>query len=205
MAVAAEAAGPFSSSARASCVCVFSLEAQRTHAVLPLPADSDAASPVVALAFSPLGDKLVAATASKDIQLFDVESGKHSWSASMLGASLPERLRQMPGHMCALTMDPALGLSAVLAHTQHAMCHLDLTRALSTQAPPAQKRRRVSVVPAGAGAAGGSNTNGRVITLEHPCLFAGYTGAAAALLVERPWDSIMRALPPPLWRHRFGI
>ena len=29
--------------------------------------------------------------------------------------------------------------------------------------------------------------------------------AAAALLVERPWDSILRSLPPPLLRHRFGV
>jgi hypothetical protein len=206
VAVAAAGSGPFTSAARSSCVCIYSLEAQRTHALLPLPLDGDAASPVVALAFSPLADKLVAATAGKDIQLFDVESGKHNWTASVPGAALPERLRGMPGHLCALTMDPSLGLKAVLAHTQHAVCHLDLTSRLTADAPAAPKRRRVNLVqPAGLHGAAGTSKNGRIITLEHPCLFAGYIHAAAALLVERPWDSIMRALPPPLWRHRFGV
>lgn len=204
VAVAGEGAGPFCSTTRSSCVCVYSLEAQRMHAMLPLPCDGDAASPIVALAFSPLGDKLVAATAGKDIQLFDVESGQHSWSASALGAALPARLRQMPGHLCALSMDPTLGLSAVLAHTQHAVCHLDLTRTLTPDAPAAQKRRRVNLVPAALASSAG-RSNGRIITLEHPCLFAGYIQPHAALLVERPWESIMRALPPPLWRHRFGV
>jgi U3 small nucleolar RNA-associated protein 4 len=187
---------------------VYSLEAQRTHALLPLPSSpGDASSAVVALAFSPLGDKLVAATAGKDIQLFDLESGKHAWAASVPGAALPERLRQMPGHVCALTMDPSRGVAAVLAHTQHAVCHLDLTRPLTGDAPAPQKRRRVNLVPSAAAVACASKTgsNGRIITLEHPCLFAGYIQPAAALLVERPWDSIMRALPPPLWRHRFGV
>lgn len=189
-------------------MCIYSLEAQRTHAVLPLPSCGDASSPVVALAFSPLGDNLVAATAGKDIQVFSVESAAHCWSESVPGAALPERMRKMPGHVCALTMDPARGLAAVLAHTPHAVCHLDLTQPLGSDAPPLQKRRRVSgalqstAPTAAAQAAGG---NGRVIMLEHPCLFAGYFAAAVALLVERPWDSIMRALPPPLLRHRFGL
>ena len=203
VAVAADASGPFSSAARSSCVCVYSLEAQRTHAVLPPPSDG---SPVVALTFSPAGDTLVVATASKDIQLFDVESGKPSWRASVPGPLLPERLRLLPGHMCALSMDPSRGLSAVLAHTQHAMCHLDLTRPLSADVGTApHKRRRVNLMPPRAGAPAAGDTNGRVIPLEHPCLFAGHIHAAAALLVERPWDSILRSLPPPLLRHRFGV
>ena len=206
VAVAADAAGPFSSAARSSCVCVYSLEAQRMHAVLPLPSDGVSGSPVVALTFTPAGDTLVVATASKDIQLFDVESGKSSWRASAPGALLPERLRLLPGHMCALSVDPARGLSAVLAHTQHAMCHLDLTRPLSADVGTApHKRRRINMAAPRAGGALASDTNGRVIPLEHPCLFAGHINAAAALLVERPWDSILRSLPPPLLRHRFGV
>jgi len=206
VAVAADATGPFTSAARSSCVCVYSLEAQRTHAVLPLPSDGSSGSPVVALTFSPAGDTLVVATASKDIQLFDVESGKSNWRASVPGPLLPERLRLMPGHMCALSMDPSRGLSAVLAHTQHAMCHIDLTRPLSADVGTApHKRRRVNLLPPRAGVPAASDTNGRVIPLDHPCLFAGHIHAAAALLVERPWDSILRSLPPPLLRHRFGL
>ena len=204
--MAADATGPFSSAARGSCVCVYSMEAERMHAVLPLPSDGVSGSPVVALTFSPAGDTLVVATAAKDIQLFDVESGKSSWRASVPGSLLPERLRLLPGHMCALSMDPSKGLSAVLAHTQHAMCHLDLTRPLSADVGTApHKRRRINLVPPRAAAHGASDTNGRVIPLEHPCLFAGHINAAAALLVERPWDSILRSLPPPLLRHRFGV
>ena len=177
------------------------------HAVLPLPSDGVSGSLVVALTFTPAGDTLVVATASKDIQLFDLESGKSSWRASVPGPLLPERLRLLPGHMCALSVDPSRGLSAVLAHTQHAMCHLDLTRPLSADVGTApHKRRRINLaVPPRAGVPTASDTNGRVIPLEHPCLFAGHIDAAAALLVERPWDSILRSLPPPLLRHRFGV
>lgn len=204
VAVAAQHQGPFRGAARTSCVCIFSLEAQRAHAVLPMPADGDVASPVAALAFAPAGDKLLAVTASKEVHVFDLESGARAWTETGLGAALPERLRQMPGHLRALSMDPVAGLSAVLLHTQHALCHVDLARPLTAAPGPPQKRRRINGHAGAAGVDAAGSSNGRVVPLEQPCLFAAYFRPGAALLVERPWAEIVRALPAPLLRKRFG-
>ncbi len=204
VAVAAAHHGSLQGAARTTCVCVYGLEAQRVHALLPLPADGDVASPVAAMTFAPAGDKLLAATGSKEVLLFDLEAGTRAWAPTGLGAALSERLRTMPGHLRALSMDPAAGLSAVLLHTPHALCHVDLTQPLTTDAPPTaqKKRRRVNGTDAGTGTHG---SNGRVIALEQPCLFAAYFRPGTALLIERPWEAIMRALQPPLMRKRFGV
>lgn len=205
-----DAEGPFSHvPARGGCVCVYDLDTRRAVAVLPPPSDGDTAAPLAALAFSPSGGALVAATAGKDVQLCDLAAGRRGWAAAAPGGALAERLRAMPGHVTALSMDPARGPAALLVHTPHAVCHVDLTRPVVAAAAVPQKRRRTSAPGPGhsaaAAAAAGAGADGRVILLDHLCLFAGYIGADAALLVERPWDAILRALPPPLFRHRFGV
>ena len=47
-------------------------------------------------------------------------------------------------------------------------------------------------------------SNGRIIPLEHPALFAAYFAKGAALLIELPQEELTRALPPALARPRFG-
>ena len=203
VAVAEQYSGPFQGASCSSCVCVYSLEAQRLHASLPLPIDGRVASPVAALSFTSASDKLVIITESKDAHLFDLESGARSWTATRLGASLAERMREMPGHVNAVSTDPARDLSAVLIHTPLALCHVDISRPLSSAAaegvPHKRRRLRDGTQPTSAG-----GSNGRIIPLEHPALFASYFKPGEALLIELPLDELVRALPPPLARPRFG-
>ena len=201
--------GPFLGAATASAVTVYSLEAQRPQAVLPLPASSAVPSPVAALCFTAASDKLLVVSEEKSAHLFDLEGGARGWAADpRLGPQLSERLRLLPGHVVAVSTDPARGLGAVLIHTPLALCHVDLCRPLSgggeapagAEAP--QKRRRVREGGMPQHSLPGSN--GRIIPLEHPALFAGYFAKGAALLIELPQEELTRALPPALARPRFG-
>ena len=205
VAVAEQYAGPFQGAARDSCVCVYSLEAQRTHATLPLPVDGLFASPVAAMTFTNASDQLLIVSESKDAHIFDLE-GARSWTSTPLGAALAERLREMPGHVCDVSTDPSRDLSAVLIHTPLALCHLDFSRPLSAAAPPGSagaphKRRRMRDGPHAAGASG---SNGRIIALEHPVLFASYFARGEALMIELTLDDLIRALPPALSRPRWS-
>lgn len=206
VAVTAEHAGPFQGAgAHCSCVCVYSLETQRVHVSLPLPSDGDVAPPVAAMAFSPDSEQLLVAT-SDDVHLLRLSrtsAADSAWSHAGLGAtSLSSRLGQMSGPLRGMSLDPQAGLSAALLYSAFAICHVDFTRPLTqAAAQPAAKRRRMSGVSPQQPARG---VNGRVITLEQPCLLASYFKPGAALLVERPWEEIMRKLPAPLLRKRFG-
>ena len=44
----------------------------------------------------------------------------------------------------------------------------------------------------------------RVVKLDHPCLYLGYSGVNKALLIERPWADVLKTMAQPLYRHRFG-
>lgn len=46
--------------------------------------------------------------------------------------------------------------------------------------------------------------NGRVVRSLHPCLWLGHMGPSDMLLLEKPWEEVLAALPPPLLRHRYG-
>ena len=46
--------------------------------------------------------------------------------------------------------------------------------------------------------------NGRVVRSLHPCLWLGHVGPSDMLLLEKPWEEVLAALPPPLLRHRYG-
>jgi hypothetical protein len=204
--VAVQYTGPFLGAARSSCVCVYSLEAQRTHAALPLPIDGAIASPVGAMTFTAASDKLLIVSHAKDAHIFDLESGARGWAATPAGDALGERLRNMPGHVCTVSADPARDLSAVLIHTPLALCHVNFFKPLSVAPTPGSagalyKRRRMKDGPHPAGAGG---ANGRIIPLEHPALFAAYFNPGEALLIELPLDELERALPPPLSRPGFG-
>jgi hypothetical protein len=197
VAVTAQLHGPFRGAEGPNRVCVYSMETQRAHALLPLPRDGDAASPAEALCFTAAGDRLLLVSEAKEAHVLDLEAPARSWAATQLGAALSERQRELPGHVRGVSVDPALGLSAVLIHTPLALCLVDFARPLGTSAAQGQKRRRRDERASAPG-------NGRVILLEHPALFAAYFRAGTALLIEQTEEERLRLLPPPLIRSRFG-
>ncbi len=50
----------------------------------------------------------------------------------------------------------------------------------------------------------GRGANGRVIRTTHPCVWLGHVGTGELLLLEKPWEEVLAALPPPLYVHRYG-
>ncbi|GLC46942.1 hypothetical protein PLESTB_001544800 [Pleodorina starrii] len=47
-------------------------------------------------------------------------------------------------------------------------------------------------------------SNGRVIRTVHPAVWVGHVGASDLLLMEKPWEEVLGALPPPLLTQRYG-
>ena len=44
----------------------------------------------------------------------------------------------------------------------------------------------------------------KMASLDDPCLFLGYFAPGRALMAERPWKEVLKRIPEPLYRHRFG-
>jgi U3 small nucleolar RNA-associated protein 4 len=210
-------------------VHVYNLDALKLHASLPPPPGFHAWPPVAAVAFSADG---VLALALRDnaIVAYDAERAKVApWSAAPADAGAPAQtaLASMPGQICALSFDPTPGSSVLLAQTPAAIARVDLAakpdaaragakrNALENAEQKPSKRRRKSGGGGDGGGdvvlrRGGSGGNAagpaavKMASLDDPCLFLGYFAPSRALMVERPWKEVLKQIPEPLYRHRFG-
>ena len=207
-------------------VHVYNLDALKLHASLPPPPGCKAWPPVAATAFSADG---VLALALRDnaIVAYDAERAKAApWSAAPAGAGAAARtaLASMPGQICALSFDPTPGSSVLLAQTPAAIARVDLAAKPDAVRPGAKrsapenaekpiKRRRKSGKGGDGGGDvalrhGGNDGNAagavKMASLDDPCLFLGYFAPGRALMVERPWKEVLKQIPEPLYRHRFG-
>jgi U3 small nucleolar RNA-associated protein 4 len=210
-------------------VHVYNLDALKLHASLPPPPGFHAWPPVAAVAFSADG---VLALALRDnaVVAYDAERAKVApWSAAPADAGAPAQtaLASMPGQICALSFDPTPGSSVLLAQTPAAIARVDLAakpdaaragakrNALENAEQKPSKRRRKSGGGGDGGGdvalrRGGSGGNAagpaavKMASLDDPCLFLGYFAPSRALMVERPWKEVLKQIPEPLYRHRFG-
>lgn len=175
--------------------------------------DASEASPVTALEFSQDGSLLAVANAADQVAAYSVSSrAPTEWSAEHWGALGKLLGKLLPGTIRGLSFRPApaaagaaaaAGPASVLLHSAGALCHVDMTAPLSTDALSGKRRRGPAKPRAGAEATA-AGLNGRVLPLESPCLFLGFIGPSSALLVEKPWEEVLAELPPPLYRHRYG-
>lgn len=209
-------------------VHVYNLDALKLHASLPPPPGFHAWPPVAAVAFSADG---VLALALRDnaIVAYDAESAKVApWSAAPWSQTA---LASMPGQICALSFNPTPGSSVLLAQTPAAIARVDLAAkpdaaekraGAKRNAPenaeaehkPSKRRRKSGGGGDGGGdvalrrGASGGNAAGpaavKMASLDDPCLFLGYFAPSRALMVERPWKEVLKQIPEPLYRHRFG-
>jgi len=203
-------------------VHVYNLDALKLHASLPPPPGNAAWPPVAAVAFGADG---VLALALRDnaIVAYDAERAKVTpWSAALAeaGISAPPTLASLPGQICGLSFDPAPGSSVLLAQTPSAIARVDLAsrpdsggkdgkQMQHSNGAPSPKRRRKSGKGGDAVDAASMNGSGgagavKTASLDDPCLFLGYFAPGRALLVERPWKEVLKQIPEPLYRHRFG-
>ena len=208
-------------------VHVYNLDALKLHASLPPPPGFHAWPPVAAVAFSADG---VLALALRDnaVVAYDAERAKVApWSAARADAETANALASMPGQICALSFDPTPGSSVLLAQTPAAIARLDLAagprgpggevqarhgakRGAPERAEKPSKRRRRSGAGGshdGGGESALTHTSGgrvKMASLDDPCLFLGYFAPGRALMAERPWKEVLKRIPEPLYRHRFG-
>ncbi|GBF91380.1 hypothetical protein Rsub_04120 [Raphidocelis subcapitata] len=165
------------------------------------------APPVTALAFGPDGDVLAVANAADGLAAYSLPgraptkwSGDHSEPLARLLGLLPGTIERLSFAPAGRAGRPA---RSVLAQSAGGVAHFDLEAPLSAEALDA-KRRRGPHKPRPGSAAAAAGRNGRVLPLDSPCLFLGYIGPAAALLVEKPWEDVTAGLPAPLYRHKYG-
>jgi U3 small nucleolar RNA-associated protein 4 len=106
----------------------------------------------------------------------------------------------------------------LLAQTPSAIARIDL--GVLPEAPGGAKGRRGEASASASSAegkkgrrrgAGGSEAppgkkggDVKVAKLEDPCLFLGYFAPGRAVMVERPWKDVLKNIPEPMYRHRFG-
>ena len=89
-----------------------------------LPAASAAHGPVAALAFTSDSSRLVTATSANEVAVYDVASASLAqWSVDHPPASLPARLREMPGGVAGVAASPTVP-SAVLVYSHQAVSAL---------------------------------------------------------------------------------
>ena len=98
---------------------------------------------------------------------------------------------------------------------------MNLSKKPVVDAPAPSKKRRKRERERGPGGHGGGDgkselqpRNGnpgqggdgdvKVATLDNPCLLLSYFAPRQALMVERPWEEVLEAMPAPLYRHRYG-
>lgn len=178
--------------------------------------------PVTGLAFSSDGDTLAVTSGSAGLAAYDVASGAPSQWTLDHGEAATELLDQLPGPILGLSFCPARGKAGgssgggkgegdggegggtLVVYSAGGLCHVDLAAPVSA-AHLHEKRRRGRTRPAELGAAASARgRNCRLLLLENPCLFFGFSAPDAALLVEKPWLEVLQQLPPPMFRHRYG-
>ncbi|KAJ1630698.1 hypothetical protein T492DRAFT_613417 [Pavlovales sp. CCMP2436] len=119
---------------------------------------------------------------------------------AQLGSRLEPPLALLPA---------AMGASELVVVTPSALCRVEL-RTLADADAPAGADADAPRGPAdykrwrGSGRAKSLVPQPRVLDRYRPLLFAATTSQAELVVVERPWAAVMRALPPPVLRKRFG-
>ena len=208
---------------RVAGVHVYSLDNLKLHASLPAPPGHASWPPVSAVALSASGI-LALAVRDNGLLTYDVESKELTqWSSTLAsaGMSAPREMASLPGQICNLSFDPTPGSSVLLAQTPSAIARMNLSKKPVVDAPAPSKKRRKRERERGPGGHGGGDgkselqpRNGnpgqggdgdvKVATLDNPCLLLSYFAPRQALMVERPWEEVLEAMPAPLYRHRYG-
>jgi len=190
-------------------VYVYNFDTMKLHVSLPPPKTHAVWPPISAVALSG-GGVLALAGPSNALFTYDIDNVKPTkWSAALAeaGADAPLALREMPGQICGLSFDPNSKKSVLLAHTPTAIARVDLgakiTEDATTTSKKKRRRERERHTPENY-STGDAPGGVRVVKLDHPCLYLGYSGVNKALLIERPWADVLKTMAQPLYRHRFG-
>ncbi|GAX82503.1 hypothetical protein CEUSTIGMA_g9930.t1 [Chlamydomonas eustigma] len=188
-------AGPSSTGPAAVC------SMKRVGKVLRTPHDA----PLMGLSFSANGKLLAGALASGHLAVYDIEAMRPlQWCLDHDVAST-RCLSKLPGALAGCSFHPDPEVQRLVVYSSGGFCHFDLSQ------PPDishldTKRRRSKLPPSEVAVSSRESRgrNGRVILLPDPCVYAGYLSSDAILVLEKPWEEVMKSFAPPLLRHRYG-
>lgn len=111
---------------------------------------------------------------------------------------------------CKTPPHPPQATPSLFLYSPSSICYLDLTHedtgpTNDTKRAPRKRRRQDAHTPA-VQHTPGSSIAVRVVQCMHPVVYCGQMGPSSALLLEGPWEEVLKALPtPPVFRKRFGV
>jgi len=179
-------------------------------------------SAITAVQFNATSRIVAVATAGNSFAAYDVDSGLPTrWSLQHQEVA-GELMQKLPGSIAGLSFKPCSGQQqdgahSVLAFSAGGLCHIDMDQPLLPQQEGVQivgggsssKQRRRQRQQQGPGVlrvdpASETGRNGRLLKLEDSCLLVGHCSRSEVVLLEKPWQEVLQALLPPVYRHRYG-
>jgi U3 small nucleolar RNA-associated protein 4 len=178
-------------------------------------------SAITAVQFSPRSSIVAVATAGNTFAAYEAATGlPTAWSLKhQEGAA--DLMQKLPGSIAGLSFQPAgdkahAGAASVLAYSAGGLCMIDMEHPLMPQQEGLQvsggnsKQRRKQRKQQGLGvvhvdASSETGRNGRLLKLEDSCLLVGHCSSSEVVLLEKPWQEVLQALLPPVYRHRYGM
>lgn len=181
-------------------------------------------SAITAVQFNPTSKAVAVATAANSFAAYETDTGlptqwslKHQEEAAELMLKLPGSIAGLSFKPCAGSNSSSTGggAASLLAYSAGGLCHVDMDQPLLPQqeglavAGMSSKQRRKLRQQQGPGgvrvdAAAGPGRNGRLLKLEDSCLLVGHCSESEVVLLEKPWQEVLQALLPPVYRHRYG-
>ena len=160
-----------------------------------------------AIAFQPQSTTLAICSSNKHIQMFDFIKGRFTeWSREAASNGLPRQWVHHAAKVHGICFDAEKPSKMVLwGHST--FCTIDVNEIISktksrrfiaeNEGKSAAKRKKFNEVSA-------TEAFLKMSRLFHNAMFFSYFGVGNAVVVERPWHSILQKLPPALFRVRYG-
>lgn len=175
-------------------------------------------SAITAVQFSPSSSIVAVATAGNTFAAYEAATGlPTAWSLKHQEAAA-DLMQKLPGSIAGLSFQPTgdkaqQGAASVLAFSAGGLCMIDMEHPLLPQQEGLQvsggnsKQRRKLRKQQGLGVVHVDKTgrNGRLLKLEDSCLLVGHCSSSEVVLLEKPWQEVLQALLPPVYRHRYGM
>lgn len=184
-------------------------------------------SAITAVQFNPTSKAVAVATAANSFAAYETDTGLPTQWSLKHQEEAAELMLKLPGSIAGLSFKPCAGsnssnssstgggAASLLAYSAGGLCHIDMDQPLLPQQEglavagmSSKQRRKLRQQQSPGGvrvdAAAGPGRNGRLLKLEDSCLLVGHCSESEVVLLEKPWQEVLQALLPPVYRHRYG-
>lgn len=188
----------------------FNLESLMYHSTLPI-----FYAQHIAVAFHVSTPTLVITCANNRFYLYDVENSRYSDWTTEYEKSIPHKLTQ--NRLSGIAFNPE-NQSEMILYGLNYFCKIDLAKPIYFETPiqkdvnsnvttnnnSSSKRQKAANKGQTKYQTTPNPDNFKFVRRYQPILFLDYINGQELVIIERPWLSVMNALPPKLYRHRFG-